>query len=117
MQVSDPAGIDWGEEVIPERKYKIYRSADIMSKADPIVPLVNGVFSRGTVNILSAYGGIGKSFASIDLCLALISGTPWLAIHSVAHKPNMRCVYLDWESRINLFKMRVQALARGRGMT
>ena len=63
---------DWVENHPPERRYLL--------GWDTGGGVVDGLFPRGRVGLLAAAGGVGKSFALIDLAVAVAIGGDWLGM-------------------------------------
>ena len=72
-----PVAPEWMVEEPPPRRYLLEWVA---GGGEP-----RGLFPRGKVGLLAAPGGVGKSFALIDLAVALATGRRWLGAFPVDH--------------------------------
>ena len=66
----------WMEVDPPERRY-------LLDWVDGETGEAEGLFPRGRVGLLAAPGGVGKSFALIDLAVAIATGGDWLGAFPV----------------------------------
>jgi hypothetical protein len=87
---------------------------EIFAPLPPPNDLVAGVIRRGTVCLLGAYGGSGKTWVATDLGLAVASGGRWLGAFDCMRG---RVTFLDYESGSFELRRRIQAIAAPRGIT
>jgi hypothetical protein len=79
---------------------------DLTSDPPPVRWLVDGIFCLGDVNLLLGEPGIGKSWLSMDLAVAIVQGRPWLG-RNVAQG---RVLYVDEENSVDLVYDRLKKL-------
>lgn len=96
----------------PEEK-RIFSIADLLEDETPLPPdLVEGFIPGQTTVLLSGRGGDCKSYAMLDLAIAVASGEPWLGLE-VSQTP---VLYFDLENRRTWVTMRVKEVLRGHGL-
>jgi hypothetical protein len=83
-----------------------FKPLDLNSEPPPVRWLVDGVFCLGDVNLLLGEPGIGKSWLSQDLAIAITQGRPWLG-RNVAQG---RVLYVDEENSVDLVYDRLRKL-------
>jgi RecA-family ATPase len=71
--------------------------------------LVSGLVERGTITMLSADSGVGKSFISASMAVAIIQGKPWLGRKTYGQ----RVMIVDEENFARIVHSRLRSL----GMT
>ncbi|MFN8179320.1 MAG: bifunctional DNA primase/polymerase [bacterium] len=85
-------------------------------KLEAPVPLVGGVMKVGSLGILVGPGGVGKSFAALDLALSLAAGEPWLGkVPTTGEPKKVALLFLEldeWAAR-----ERVRAIMRRRSLS
>lgn len=74
--------------------------------------LVNGLMRRGSLNMLVAYAGSGKTWLLIDLMRAVATGSHWLGRFKC---DQARVLLLDWENGAFEIHRRLAAIAVGDG--
>jgi hypothetical protein len=83
-----------------------YKPLDLTSDPPPVQWLVDGMFCLGDVNLLLGEPGIGKSWLSMSLAVAIVQGLPWLG-HPVIQG---RVLYVDEENSVDLVYDRLRKL-------
>jgi predicted ATP-dependent serine protease len=83
--------------------------------AAPVAPLdylVEGLVPRGTLVLLAASAGVGKTWLLADLAIAIATGGRWL------ERPCVKgpVLYLDYENGERELHHRFQVLSKGRGV-
>jgi len=98
-QTTSPSG-----EVPPEK----VKWLDFDFEALPERPdyVVDGLIERGTTNAISADSGVGKSWVSEDLIVAIVSGRTWLGRELTAQ----RVLVVDEENPSRMVRGRLRAL-------
>lgn len=68
--------------------------------------LVDGLVERGTITVLSADSGAGKSLISNSIAVAIMQGKPWLGRKT----SGQRCIFVDEENFYRVVHSRFRAL-------
>jgi hypothetical protein len=87
-----------------------WKPLDLTSPPPPVKWLVNNLICRGDIHLEMGEPGIGKSWLTMDMCLAVAQGRPWLG-HEVMEAG--RVLYVDEENPPDLIFNRLNRL----GMT
>jgi putative DNA primase/helicase len=90
------------------------RKLDLSQEAPEARWLVSEMVQAGKVNLIAAYGGVGKSSLAADLIVAVQAGQDWLGRPTFAQVEG--ALYLDWEDDEHAFVAWMQRSARGRGV-
>lgn len=61
----------------PER-FKVIWARDVYQASEPLEFLVDGLITKGSVNLLVGEGGAKKTWALLDLAVCVATGAPWL---------------------------------------
>jgi hypothetical protein len=80
----------------------------------PILPtryMVDRFIRRGTVTLLAAYAGSGKTWILIDLLAAVATGAKWLGKFQCE---KARALYIDWENGVHEVRRRIQGVTKAR---
>lgn len=83
-----------------------FNPLDLTSEPPPIQWLVEGVFCLGDVNLMLGEPGIGKSWLSQDLAVAIAQGRPWLGRKVIQGG----VLYADEENSVDLVYDRLRKL-------
>jgi hypothetical protein len=84
----------------------VFSPLDLTSEPPPVRWLVDGMFCLGDVNLLLGEPGIGKSWLSMALAVAIVQGTPWLGRKT----EQGRVLYVDEENSVDLVYDRLRKL-------
>ncbi len=76
-----------------------------------------GLLPRGKVGVLAGAGGVGKSFATLDMGIAVVTGRPWLGYYPVGDDLHHHVVMLMGEEDPQELRRRFWALAQARSLT
>jgi AAA domain-containing protein/CHC2-type zinc finger protein len=107
--------LEWWQQPIEERSLFLSVS-DFMAgeEKDGIDWLVEGVVQRGANGMVIARPKSGKSFAILDLAIALASGQKWLDFYV---EKKVRTALVSREDYAGLTRNRYKKLAAGRNLT
>ncbi len=101
---------EWTDELPPARPYLLDWQDDDGQR--------HGLFPRGKVGLLAAPGGTGKSFALIDLAIAVATGTEWLGAFPVNARNGGGRVFLAMaEEDEDEMRRRLWATMRARSLS
>jgi hypothetical protein len=89
--------------------FRLWAPADIWAPLPPPDYLVDGLFVRGSLALLVAYGSSLKTWLAASAALAVATGADWLGM---ACKQGEAC-FIDFESGSYELRRRVQKIARG----
>lgn len=100
----------------PVSKFVAQSSSDFMNSGDTKINwLVEGLIPAQSIGFLHGYGGLGKSWATLDLAIEIgKGGGKWLKEFS-ANKGSV--LYIDEESNPSLLRYRYNKLLNGKGLT
>jgi hypothetical protein len=92
---------------------RLYSAIELLADPTPLPPdRIEGFIPGQTAVLLSGPGGDGKSYAMLDLAVAVASGNPWLTL-DVAQTP---VLIIDVENRRNRIERRLQETLNGHGL-
>lgn len=76
---------------------------------DPAAPrwLIPGLIPAGVPVVLASKGGVGKSFLSLQACIALATGKPFLSCEA---QPPMGAIYFGLEDDKDTFHRRIKSI-------
>lgn len=95
------------------RRFRSWSPEEIWRPLEAPDYLMGGLFVRGSLGLLVAYGASLKTWMLQDACLSVATGMPWLGIFET--KPG-RSLLLDYEAGDYEVRRRAHRLARGREM-
>jgi hypothetical protein len=103
-----------GDKPAPSGSFKLLDAEAIWAPLEEPEYVVDGIIRRATLTEIVSYGGSGKSWVAIDMALSVAAGVPWLGRFPTKQGAD---TYLDWENGSYEMRRRLQAGARGRGLT
>lgn len=99
------------EEMPPTNGFRLWEPAKIWEPLPPPDYLVDGLFVRGSLGLLVAYGSSLKTWLAMALLLASATGSDWLGRSC----RQAEVCLIDFESGDYELRRRVQMIARGHG--
>jgi len=92
---------------------RVYSASELLADPSPLpADVVQGFIPGQIAALLSGPGGDGKSYAMLDLAVAVARGNPWLTL-DVAQTP---VLIIDLENRRNRIERRLEETLRGHGL-
>lgn len=111
LKTSSPT--ESGEGSLQAVSKRISFNEFITATPPPIDWRVENLFTAVGVNFLAGQGGLGKSWLSMDLALAVATGAPWLGHHATTTCPILYC---DFENSNALIQRRFAKLLKARNL-
>jgi hypothetical protein len=93
--------------------WPIASAAELWAPLEPPRYVISPVLRCGSVTLLSAFGGSGKSWLAIDALVAVASGVRWLGRFPTERG---RALLADFENGSYELRRRLQAVTRARGL-
>ena len=112
-QYSSSPSIEYSEQENNIFRLQPRTASNLIQSTSKIEWLVEGILPLGRCLMISAASGVGKSWLSLDLALAVDLGDPWLG-HFLCRKGEVLVV--DEENGDVLLKERLIKLLNGRGL-
>jgi hypothetical protein len=95
----------WDRKTVSESRY---RPLDLLKEPPPVKWLVDEWFAMGDVTLLMGDSGLGKSWLTMALCIAVAQGWPDLLEHEV--REHGRVLYVDEENPADVVYDRLKRL-------
>lgn len=90
-------------------RYTLHWLEEAFGEEIPVEWIVNGLFQRGSINLLHGAPGTKKTYALLDLSMCLVEGKQWLGRDTVAGT----VLLIDEESGPRRLRRRLREVARG----
>jgi len=94
-----------------QTRFTLHQMAEAFQPQPPIEWVVDGLYSRGSVNIIVGSPGSKKTYSTVDCALAVAMGDQWCG-RTTLQGP---VLLIDEESGIRRMNRRLRELAKGRG--
>lgn len=98
----------------PKPSFKVWSPAEIWKPLEAPDYLVHGLFVRGSLGLIVAYGASLKTWLLEDLALSVAMGAPWLERFPTKQG---KAIIIDFESGSYELRRRAHRIAKGRGFT
>jgi hypothetical protein len=86
----------------------VYGASEFLDKPTPDAKwLIPGLIPLGVPTVLASKGGVGKSFLSLQMCIALATGKPFLSFDA---QPTMGAIYFGLEDSKDTFHRRLRSI-------
>jgi len=94
-----------------KQRYKLLTAAHFFEPQAPIIWTVDGLISKGSVNVFFGEAGCGKTWALLDMAVCVADGAPWLGMDTTAGP----VLIIDEESGQRRLSRRMGEVMRGHG--
>lgn len=93
-----------------------YKELDLTASLDDVEWLVDGLFARGDATMIYGPGGVGKSWYTISLAVAIVEGhETWLGMKIPEAIRGGRVMYVDEENPEDVYRRRWDQLGYTKG--
>jgi predicted ATP-dependent serine protease len=97
------------EKLAAQLPFQIHRASEAMDPLPPVDWIVEGLLSSSSTSVFAGDSGVGKTYAMLDLGVAVAAGQDWLGF-SVVQGP---VLFIDEENGERRLKRRLAEVMRG----
>jgi len=94
-------------------KPQLHLAAEALAPQPPIIEVVQGLISEGSVSVIAGEGGDGKTWSLLDLGVCVAAGDSWLQTRKTIQG---NVLFVDEESGLTRFNLRLQKVMNGHGV-